>query len=77
MHNIGGGWLTNLLILSTLINPITFRQGQQLVLTSQLVGGTVMSMIESIEFSPTIFPSKESQRTVWKFRTPVMVNVGS
>ena len=77
MYNIGGGWLTTLLILSTLINPITFWQGQQLVLTSKLVGGTVMSMIESIDFSLTIFPSTEIQRTVWKFRTQLVVNVGS
>ena len=59
MHNIGGCWLTTLLIVSTLIDQITFYQGQKLVFTSQWLGGTVMVAIGSIEVFPTIFSSTE------------------
>ena len=48
IHNIGGSWLTTLLIISTLIDLITFREGQQFVLTIQWLGGTVMVVIGSI-----------------------------
>ena len=77
MHNICGCWLTTLLIVSTLIDQITFRQGQQFVLTSEWLGGTVMVPIVSIEVFPTILPSTEIQKMVWKFRTQLVVNVGS
>ena len=75
MHNIGGCWLAALLIVLTLIDQINFRQGQQFVLTSQWLGGTVMVAVGSIEFFPTKFPLTEIQRTVWKFRTQLVVNV--
>ena len=72
-------WLLvdDLLIVSKLIDQINFRQGQKCVLTSQWLGGTFMVAIGSIEVFPTIFPSTESQRTVRKFRTHLVVNVGS
>ena len=69
--------MTTLLIVSALIDLITFRQGQQFVLTSKLLSDTVMVVIGSIEAFPTTFTSTESQRTVWKFRTQIVVNVGS
>ena len=75
MHNIGGRWLTNLLIVSTLIDQITFLQGQKNLLTIQWFGGTVMVDIVSIEVFPNIFSSTEIHRTVWKFRTQIVVNV--
>ena len=45
MHNIGGCWLATLLIVSTLIDQITFHQGKQFVLTIKWLGGTVMVAI--------------------------------
>ena len=42
MKNIGGCWLTTVLIVSALIDQITFCHGQQFVLKSQWLGGKVM-----------------------------------
>ena len=54
-----------------------FFQGQQFVLTSQWLGGTVMVAIGSIEVFPTILPLTESHIIVWKFRTRLVVNLVS
>ena len=77
MKNIGGCWLTNLLIVSTVIDQMTFLQGQQFLLKSQWLDGTVVVAIGSIEVLSTTLPLIEIHRTVRKFRTQTVVNVGS